>query len=125
MQSRPKGLIKPNIKPIPAELKNRIGENMIKKLEYINDFYFEPNQSLLEKMDKVTEEFKEVDKSHFEMLTGKGTASELAQELLDLIHSSINMLKKMDKEELITYDTEMFKHSIKLIQYLESGKYEL
>lgn len=98
---------------------------MIKKFEYMNDFYFEPDQSLLEKMNKVSEEFKEVDKSHFEMLTGKGTASELAQELLDLIHSSINMLKKMDKEELITYDTEIFKHSIKLIQYLENKKYKV
>lgn len=125
MTTRPKGLIKPNIKPSPSDLQNKIGENMIKKLEYINDFYFEPNQSLLEKMDKVIEEFKEVDKSHFEMLTGKGTASELAQELLDLIHSSINMLKKMDQEELITYDTEIFKHSIKLIQYLENKKYKV
>ena len=76
-------------------------------------------------MEKVTEEFKEVDKSHFEILTGKGTASELAQELLDLIHSSVNMLKKMDKDELITCETEIFKHSIKLIHYLESGKYEI
>ncbi|MGL5778834.1 hypothetical protein [Cetobacterium sp.] len=98
---------------------------MIKKLEYLNDFYFEPQQILLEKMDKVTEEFKEVDKSYFNMLIGKNTASELAQELLDLIHSSINMLKKMDSEELITYDTEIFKHSIKLIQYLENGKYKV
>lgn len=88
-------------------------------LKYMDDYYLEPNQSYSGKFMKVVEEYGELKES----VENCGTHSATAQEILDLILSSINLLKKMNDEELIDIGTETFKHSVKLNQYLETGKY--
>lgn len=97
----------------------------IKDLEYLNDFYFEPTQTVCEKVGKLEEESKEVIEAHEKSLKGKKSNSDVAQEVLDTIHAGINLLKKMNEEELVTIETEIFKHSVKLGEYLDSGKYKI
>lgn len=87
--------------------------------KYMEDYYLEPQQSTVEKMDKIDEEYLELRKAYFT----KESFSEIGQETLDLILSSINFLKKLEEEELIDIPTELFKHQLKLNRYLETGKY--
>ena len=89
--------------------------------KYMEDYYLETQQSIPDKMVKVKEEFREVKESYED---DDCDNSHLAQELLDLILVSKNMLRKMQDEGLIDIGTETFKHSVKLNQYLETGKYK-
>ena len=89
-------------------------------LEYMEYYYLEPGQSYSGKFMKVVEEFEELKESVETCQTHSATA----QEALDLILTTMNLLKKMEDEELIDIGTETFKHSIKLNKYLETGKYE-
>lgn len=91
----------------------------MKNLEYMDEYYLEPNQTIKEKFLKVYEEFNET----LESFRQGNNNSHKAEEVLDLILSSINLLKKMQEEELIDIPTELFRHQIKLNSYLESGKY--
>ncbi|MGL5715487.1 MAG: hypothetical protein ACRCX2_20880 [Paraclostridium sp.] len=86
----------------------------------MNDYYLEPDQSIIEKLLKVYEEFEEV----VDSFKVENNNSDKAQEILDLILSSLNLLKKMEREELIDVQTELFKHQLKLNRYLENGKYK-
>ncbi|MGL5716763.1 MAG: hypothetical protein ACRCX2_27355 [Paraclostridium sp.] len=88
-------------------------------MQHLDEFYLEPNQSINEKFNKVKEEFCEV-KDCFE---NNYNNSDTAQELLDLILSSINLLKKMEREDLIAISEELKLHKEKLEYYLKSGKY--
>lgn len=88
--------------------------------KYMEDYYLEPQQSIPDKMVKVKEEFREVKESYED---NNCDNSHLAQEALDLILSTTNLLRKMQDEGLIDIGTETFKHSVKLNQYLETGKY--
>lgn len=88
-------------------------------LNYLNDYYLEPNQSINEKFNKVKEEFYEA-KDCFE---NNYNNSDTAQEILDLILTSVNLLKKMEREDLITISEEVEIHKDKLEYYLGSGKY--
>ncbi|MGL5904792.1 MAG: hypothetical protein ACRCZO_19060 [Cetobacterium sp.] len=88
-------------------------------LNHLNDYYLEPNQSINEKFNKVKEEFYEV-KDCFE---NNYNNSDTAQEMLDLILTSVNLLKKMEREDLITISEEVEIHKDKLEYYLKSGKY--
>ncbi|MGL5712753.1 MAG: MazG nucleotide pyrophosphohydrolase domain-containing protein [Paraclostridium sp.] len=91
----------------------------INPYEYMSEYYLEPNQDVLDKFLKVREEFLEVSEEIY-----KETKSELAQEILDLILASKNLLKKLEREGKVDIGTETFKHSLKLNKYLESGKYK-
>lgn len=91
----------------------------INPYEYMSEYYLEPNQDVLDKFLKVREEFLEVSEEIY-----KETKSELAQEILDLILASKNLLKKLEQEGKVDIGTETFKHSLKLNKYLESGKYK-
>ncbi|MEG2347410.1 MAG: hypothetical protein RSB50_06985 [Cetobacterium sp.] len=88
--------------------------------KYMGDYYLEPQQSVEDKFLKVEEEYKEIKMG---ICFSKGN-SHIAQELLDTILACKNMLRKMQDEELIDIGTETFKHSVKLNQYLETGKYK-
>lgn len=94
----------------------------MKNFEYMDEYYLEPNQGLVGKVEKIHEEYGEV-KEALENL-GAETTSELAQEVLDLILVSVNFLKKLEAEEMIDIPTELFKHQVKLNGYLETGKYK-
>lgn len=89
-------------------------------LKYMVDYYLEPNQTVKQKLLKVYEEFLETLEAFQE---GKDN-SDRAQEILDLILSSINLLKKMENEELIDIGDEISKHLVKLDEYLKIGKYK-
>ncbi|MGL5243872.1 MAG: hypothetical protein ACRC7R_01670 [Sarcina sp.] len=91
----------------------------INPYDYMSEYYLEPNQDVLDKFLKVREEFLEVSEEIY-----KETKSELAQEILDLILASKNLLKKLEQEGKVDIGTETFKHSLKLNKYLESGKYK-
>lgn len=88
--------------------------------KYMDNYYLESNQSIVEKFFKVKEEYEEVFE---EFAMNNNSKSDLAQELLDLILASKNMLRKMQDEELINIGTETFNHRVKLNTYLETGKY--
>lgn len=92
----------------------------INPYDYMSEYYLEPNQSLGQKFQKVEEEFLEVKEEFLELIDNK---SDLAQELLDLILSSKNMLKKLEDSGYIDIGTETFRHSLKLNKYLEDKKY--
>ncbi|MGL5426391.1 MAG: hypothetical protein ACRDAS_00550 [Cetobacterium sp.] len=88
--------------------------------KYMDEYYLEPNQSVKQKFLKVYEEFDET----LEIFQEGNCNSDRAQEVLDLILSSVNLLRKMQHEDLIDIGTETFKHSLKLNKYLETGKYK-
>lgn len=92
--------------------------------KYMEDYYLEPKQSYSNKYKKVVEEFNELKESVESYGPGASTAQEITQEALDLILSTTNLLRKMQDEGLIDIGTETFKHSVKLNQYLETGKYK-
>lgn len=92
----------------------------MKQFEYMDEYYLEPEQTVKKKFLKVYEEFNET----LEAFQEGNNNSHRAEEILDLILSSVNLLKKMQEEELIDVGTETFKHSVKLNGYLESGKYK-
>ena len=92
----------------------------MKQFEYMDEYYLEPQQSIVGKKEKIDEEYNEVVMS-FE---SNNNTSDLAQEVLDLILVSINFLKKLENEEMIDIPSELFKHQIKLNCYLETGKYK-
>lgn len=92
----------------------------MKQFEYMAEYYLEPQQSIVGKKEKIDEEYNEV-KAAFE---SNNNTSELAQEVLDLILVSVNFLKKLEAEEMIDIPSELFKHQVKLNQYLETGKYK-
>lgn len=94
----------------------------MKQFEYMDEYYLEPDQGLVGKMEKIDEEYNEV-KAALED-GGADTISELAQEVLDLILVSYNYLRKLEEEEMIDIPTEVFKHQVKLNRYLETGKYK-
>lgn len=94
----------------------------MKQFEYMHDYYLEPDQGLVGKMEKIDEEYNEV-KAALED-GGADTISELAQEVLDLMLVSYNYLRKLEEEEMIDIPTEVFKHQVKLNRYLETGKYK-
>lgn len=98
---------------------------MINDLEYMDGFFFEPAQSIKEKIEKISEEFKEVLEAYQNSVSGIDTSSDLAQEALDLILVSVNLLKKLEKEERISLGTEFFKHSLKLGRYESEKKYSV
>lgn len=98
------------------------GKYQIKQFEYMDEYYLEPDQGLVGKMEKIDEEYKEVKKALES--GGAETTSDLAQEILDLILVSLNFLKKLESEEMIDIPTELFKHQVKLNGYLETGKYK-
>lgn len=91
----------------------------MKQFEYMEDYFLEPQQSIMGKMQKISEEYEEV-KQEFKL---NNNTSELAQEVLDLILVSFNFLKKLEAEEMIDIPSELFKHQVKLNRYLETGKY--
>ncbi|WP_297636804.1 hypothetical protein [uncultured Clostridium sp.] len=91
--------------------------------KYMEDYYLEPKQSYSSKYTKVVEEFGELKECVENYGPVSSTAEEIAQESLDLILSTTNFLRKMQDEGLIDIGTETFKHSVKLNQYLETGKY--
>ncbi|MGL5189817.1 MAG: hypothetical protein ACRC7S_09240 [Cetobacterium sp.] len=93
----------------------------INPYEYMSEYYLEPTQTLGAKFQKVEEEFLEV---RDEFLKLDNNYSELAQEILDLILASKNLLKKLENNNHIDIGTEVFKHSLKLNKYLDSGKYK-
>lgn len=92
----------------------------MKQFEYMDEYYLEPQQSVIGKKEKIDEEYNEV-KAAFE---SNINTSELAQEVLDLILVSFNFLKKLEAEEMIDIPSELFKHQVKLNGYLETGKYK-
>ncbi len=94
----------------------------MKQFEYMDEYYLEPDQGLVGKMEKIDEEYNEV-KAALED-GGADTISELAQEVLDLMLVSYNYLRKLEEEEMIDIPTEVFKHQVKLNRYLETGKYK-
>lgn len=94
----------------------------MKQFEYMDEYYLEPDQGLVGKMEKIDEEYNEV-KAALED-GGADTISELAQEVLDLMLVSYNYLRKLEEEEMIDIPTEVFKHQVKLNSYLETGKYK-
>lgn len=94
----------------------------MKNFEYMDEYYLEPDQGLVGKMEKIDEEYNEVKAALEE--GGADTISELAQEVLDLMLVSYNYLRKLEEEEMIDIPTEVFKHQVKLNKYLETGKYK-
>ena len=94
----------------------------MKQFEYMDEYYLEPDQGLVAKIEKIHEEYGEV-KEALEN-GGAETTSELAQEVLDLILVSVNFLKKLEAEEMIDIPSELFKHQVKLNGYLETKKYK-
>lgn len=94
----------------------------MKQFEYMDEYYLEPDQGLVGKMEKIDEEYNEV-KTALED-GGADTISELVQEVLDLILVSYNYLRKLEEEEMIDIPTEVFKHQVKLNRYLDTGKYK-
>ncbi|MGL5713615.1 MAG: hypothetical protein ACRCX2_11400 [Paraclostridium sp.] len=106
-------------KEILTGIKEVLNYKGINLYDYMSEYYLEPNQDVLDKFLKVREEFLEVSEEIY-----KETKSELAQEILDLILASKNLLKKLEQEGKVDIGTETFKHSLKLNKYLESGKYE-
>lgn len=106
-------------KQIKTGIFNVLNYKGINPYEYMSEYYLEPNQDVLDKFLKVREEFLEVSDEVY-----KETKSELAQEILDLILASKNLLKKLEQEGKVDIGTETFKHSLKLNKYLESGKYK-
>lgn len=108
-------------KELLTGVKEVLNYNGINPYEYMSEYYLEPNQTLGAKFQKVEEEFLEVKEEFLDLVDNK---SDLAQELLDLILSSKNMLKKLEDSGYIDIGTETFKHSLKLNKYLESGKYK-
>lgn len=94
----------------------------MKQFKYMDEYYFEPQQSIVGKMEKIDEEYLEVKQA--QEYGGAETTSELAQEVLDLMLASFNFLKKLEAEEMIDIPSELFKHQVKLNQYLETGKYK-
>ncbi|MGL5658177.1 MAG: hypothetical protein ACRDDK_03765 [Cetobacterium sp.] len=94
----------------------------MKQFEYMDEYYLEPDQGLVGKMEKIDEEYNEVKVALED--GGADTISELAQEVLDLILVSYNYLRKLEEEEMIDIPTEVFKHQVKLNRYLETGKYK-
>ncbi|MGL5854197.1 MAG: hypothetical protein ACRCYA_03060 [Cetobacterium sp.] len=92
----------------------------MKQFEYMDEYYLEPEQSILGKIEKIHEEYGEVKES----IEEKKSNSHTAQEVLDLILVSVNFLKKLEAEEMIDIPTELFKHQVKLNRYLDTGKYK-
>lgn len=92
----------------------------MKQFEYLENYYLEPGESYSTKFLKIVEEYGELKESVEE---GK-THSHTAQEVLDLMLTCVNFLKRMEKDEFITIGTEVYKHSVKLNKYLETGKYK-
>lgn len=88
--------------------------------KYMDNYYLEPNQSILDQVNKIDEEYLELRKAW----VTKETTSEIAQEALDLILATKNFLKKLEAEDLIDIPSELFKHQVKLNRYLETGKYK-
>lgn len=88
--------------------------------KYMDDYYLEPNQSILDQVNKIDEEYLELRKAW----VTKETTSEIVQEALDLILATKNFLKKLEAEDLIDIPSELFKHQVKLNRYLETGKYK-
>lgn len=88
--------------------------------KYMDYYYLEPNQSILDKVNKIDEEYLELRKAW----VTKETTSEIVQEALDLILATKNFLKKLEAEDLIDIPSELFKHQVKLNRYLETGKYK-
>ncbi|MGL4976650.1 MAG: hypothetical protein ACRC5G_01380 [Cetobacterium sp.] len=60
----------------------------MKNLEYMDEYYLEPNQTIKEKFLKVYEEFNET----LESFRQGNNNSHKAEEVLDLILSSINLV---------------------------------
>ncbi|MGL5745421.1 MAG: MazG nucleotide pyrophosphohydrolase domain-containing protein [Cetobacterium sp.] len=103
-------------KPLPAKLKM----DELRNFGYFNNFYLEPNQSLIKKENKFLEEVEEAATCILE----NSNKSELAQELLDVMLTAFNLLKKLEKEDYIDLKTELKDHKNKLDGYVEQGKYK-
>ncbi|MGL5126165.1 MAG: hypothetical protein ACRC6U_09340 [Fusobacteriaceae bacterium] len=89
-------------------------------LEYLKDYHLEPNLGIRGQLSKVMEEFEEVKEAFGENRNN----SHRAQEILDLILSSVNLLRKMERDDLILISEEVEMHKNKLNFYLEEGKYD-
>lgn len=87
--------------------------------KYMKNYFFESQESVQDKLNKIDEEYLELRKAW----VTKETSSETAQEVLDLILTCKNFLKKLEAEDLIDIPSELFKHQNKLNRYLETGKY--
>ncbi|MGL4998557.1 MAG: hypothetical protein ACRC5T_06260 [Cetobacterium sp.] len=89
-------------------------------LEYLDEFHLEKELGVSEQFQKVLEEYVELEESFYTNCNN----SHRAQEALDLILSTLNLLKKMERDDLITISEEVEMHKDKLNFYLESGKYK-
>ncbi|MGL6023788.1 MAG: hypothetical protein ACRC0F_04155 [Cetobacterium sp.] len=86
---------------------------------YMELFHFEHEASLQHQFNKIKEEYLEVHKSFF----NNESNHELAQELLDLILATKNLLLKMERDDLINLSYETDVHLEKVNYYVKSNKY--
>lgn len=95
------------------------------KILYMDKLYINPRESLQTKLCKMDEEATEAIEAYIDYKNGVKTSSEVADEVLDTILTCINMLKKMQDEELIDLNEVTNNHKKKLNDYIKTKKYSL
>ncbi|MGL5716707.1 MAG: hypothetical protein ACRCX2_27075 [Paraclostridium sp.] len=88
---------------------------MLKELECLEIFTevkVAEEETVYQKLARIRKKFLTLQKIYLEFTEGENTASNVSQEGLELIKSCVDMLNKMQNEDMINIENEILKNTM-------------